>query len=48
MGLGKYFARQNLNKKAQDAFMRAYMLEGKDLFEKDSNQQYFEIISKYC
>jgi len=44
-GLGKCFHKQNLKKEAQDAFIRAYMLEGKEIF--NENKEYIKMIQDF-
>lgn len=47
IGLGKFYNTQGLVNKTQDAFMRAYMLEGVEIFEKENNKEFFKFIKKF-
>jgi tetratricopeptide (TPR) repeat protein len=46
LGLGQSFFELEENEKAKDAFMSAYMLEGKEIFE-NQGWQYFDLIKSY-
>jgi tetratricopeptide (TPR) repeat protein len=46
LGLGQSFFELEEKEKAKDAFMRAYMLEGKEIFN-NQGYQYFELIKTF-
>jgi tetratricopeptide (TPR) repeat protein len=46
LGLGQSFFEMEEKEKAKDAFMSAYMLEGKEIFE-NQGWQYFDLIKSY-
>lgn len=45
LGLGQSFCELGEIEKARDALMRAYMLEGQDIFE-DEDEKYFDMIKQ--
>ncbi len=46
LGLGQSFFELEEKEKAKDAFMRAYMLEGKEIFN-NQGYQYFDLIKSF-
>ena len=46
LGLGQSFFEINEKEKAKDAFMSAYMLEGREIFE-NQGYQYFDLIKEF-